>query len=79
MISLGELVSGVELRPPITYHTSVPLVFDMNLCKRSFQLLALALLMASFASGQVSIHSCQFDRWYDRDGSSWGPLLRHVD
>ena len=59
MASLGELVSGVPLTPRMTFHTSRPSTFDIELCKRSFQLLALASLMATFASRQASIHSCR--------------------
>ena len=34
--------------------------FDIKLCKRSFQLFALASLIATFASRQASIHPCRF-------------------
>ena len=57
---MGELVSGVLLRPRITFHASGPSAFDIELCKRSFQLLALASLIATFTSWQASIHSCRF-------------------
>ena len=62
MTSLSELVSGVLLTPRMTFHTSRPSTFDIELCKRSFQLLALASLIATFASWQASIHSCWF--WF---------------
>ena len=55
MASLGELVSGVTLRPQMTLHGSGPSAFDKKLCKRSFQLLALASFIATFASRQASI------------------------
>ena len=54
-----ELVSGVLFRPQMTFHTSGLSAFDIELCERSFQLLALASLIATFASRQASIHSCQ--------------------
>ena len=62
MASLGKLVSGVLLRPRMTFHTSGPSAFDIELCKRSFQLVFLASLIAMFASRQATIHSCQFRR-----------------
>ena len=50
MASLGKLVSLVLLKTQINFHVSGPAAFDIELCRRSFQLLALASLMASFAS-----------------------------
>ena len=58
--SLGELVSGVPLRPWITFHMSEQLTFDIEFCRSFFQLLFLASLMASFASRHISIQSCRF-------------------
>ena len=60
MASLGELVSGVPLRPWITFHMSEQLTFDIDFCRSFCQLLFLASLMASFASPHISIQSCRF-------------------
>ena len=55
-----KLVSKVSLRPWITFLISRSLAFDMELCRRSLQLLALASLMVPFSSWQASVHSCWF-------------------
>ena len=76
MASLGDVVSGVLLRPQMTFHTSGMSSFDKELCRRSFQLLALALLTAMFASRQASIHFCWFcwvvqHRWFQLQIFAW--------
>ena len=58
--SLGELASGVPLRPWITFYMSGPSELDSASWIRFFQLSVLALLIASLASRQVSIHSRRF-------------------
>ena len=60
MASLSEFVLWVPLRPWITFHISGSSAFNMEMCRRSFQLLALASLMALFSSQQALIHSCWF-------------------
>lgn len=60
MASLGELVSRVQLRSRMTFHTSGSSSFDIELCRRSIQLLALVSLVAKFAFRQASICFC----WY---------------
>ena len=52
---LSKLVSGVLFRPRMTFHTSQPSAFDIALCKRSLQLLALVLLIVMFADKHKSI------------------------
>ena len=48
MDSLGELASGVELRPLINFHMSFPLVLVMAPSRSSLQLSVLTLLMTFF-------------------------------
>ena len=72
--SLGELASGVRLRPWMIFHIFGLSEFDIASWRRSFQLSVLALLVASVASWQVSSHSCQFwcIVWWKR---SWVCIL----
>ena len=58
--SLGELASGVPLRPWMTFHIFGPSELDITSWSRSFQLSVLASLIASVASRQASFHSWQF-------------------
>ena len=58
--SLRELVSGIHLRPQMTFHIPGPSSSDIEQCRKSFQLFALASLIATLASQQVSILFCQF-------------------
>ena len=58
--SFGEVASGVPFRPWMTFHMFGPSEFITVYGRRRFQLPLLALLIASGASWQASIHSCQF-------------------
>ena len=60
MASFRELVSGIHLRPQMTFHIPGPSSSDIEQCRKSFQLFALASLIATFASQQASILFCQF-------------------
>ena len=58
--SLGELASGVSLRPWITFHMLGPSELDIAFLSRFLQLSVLVSLIALVASRQASIHSWQF-------------------
>ena len=58
--SLGELASGVPLRPWITFYMLGPSELDIASWRRFFQLSVLASFIASVASRQASIHSWRF-------------------
>ena len=57
---IGRVGVWLLLRPQMTLHTSGLPAFETELCKRSFQLLALASLIAIFASQHALIHSYWF-------------------
>ena len=57
---LGELASGVRLRPWITFHMLGTLELDISSWRKFFQLSVLASLITSLASQQASIHSWRF-------------------
>ena len=58
--SLGELASGVPLRPWITFHMFGPSELDIASWRRFFQLSVLVSFIALVASRQASIHSWWF-------------------
>ena len=60
VVSMRELASVVPFRPWMTFRTFGPSEFDILSWRTSFQLSALASLIASVASQQALIHACRF-------------------
>lgn len=79
MALLSELLSGVPLNARMIFYTSELSAIEKDVCNRSFQLLAFALLIATFTFWEKSMHSCQFLCIVCRIGCGGRSLLGRVD